>query len=209
MFPSHDRVAPDAKSFYRNLAQDFKFYEPEVFFNSTLEYEEIAPNILLTEFLDEDYCKYLIELSESNGGWKQESYDKFPAQEIRLKELGLFKSFETAWAAKLGVIAEKNWTPMRHYGLRDAFTMKYTLDTQTSLGFHNDASHVTGSVKLNDNYEGALLKWPHQNFTNKDIKVGQCLLFPGQVTHGHLVQPLVSGIKYSLTMWTKRFDHDA
>ena len=52
-------------------------------------------------------------------------------------------------------------------------------------------------------------EWPHQNFTNKDIRVGQCLLFPGQVTHGHLVQPLVSGIKYSLTMWTKRFDHDA
>ena len=43
---------------------------------------------------------------------------------------------------------------MAHIGLRDAFVMRYSMDTQTSLGFHTDASLVTGSVKLNGDYEG-------------------------------------------------------
>ncbi|HAI39088.1 MAG TPA: hypothetical protein DCM40_13690, partial [Maribacter sp.] len=98
--------------------------------------------------------------------------------------------------------------PMQHYGLRDAFTMRYAMDTQTTLGFHTDASLVTGSVKLNDDYVGAELIFPHQSFSNKDVPVGHCLLFPSQVTHGHKVDTLKSGIKYSLTMWTSRYPGD-
>ena len=34
----------------------------------------------------------------------------------------------------------------------ETFAMRYSLDTQTELALHNDASMVSGSVKLNDNY---------------------------------------------------------
>jgi hypothetical protein len=134
--------------------------------------------------------------------------DKFPAQEIRVRKLGLWDELEWVWKEQLGKVAEKKWTPMEHMGLRDAFTMRYSMDTQTSLGFHTDASLVTGSVKLNDDYEGAELIFPHQNFSNKDVPVGHCILFPSQVTHGHKVEPLKSGVKYSLTMWTSRYRGD-
>ena len=40
---------------------------------------------------------------------------------------------------------------MSMYGIRDFFAMRYSLDTQTELALHNDASMVSGSVKLNDN----------------------------------------------------------
>ena len=93
--------------------------------------------------------------------------------------------------------------------MRDAFTMRYSMDTQTELGLHTDASLFTGSVKLNDNYAGAELVFPRQEFTNKNVKVGQCILFPSMVTHGHKVLPLRGGKKYSLTMWTCRYEGDS
>ena len=67
---------------------------------------------------------------------------------------------------------------------------------------HSDISLVSGSVKLNDEYEGGELYFPRQNFSNKDIPVGKCILFPSQVTHPHTSTELLSGTKWSLTMWT-------
>ena len=46
------------------------------------------------------------------------------------------------------------------------------------------------------------------NFAHEDVPVGKCILFPGQVTHGHTCRELVSGVKYSLTMWTSRYPGD-
>ena len=134
--------------------------------------------------------------------------DKFPAQEIRIRKMGLWHEYERLWAEKLAKICEQYWTPEAYVGLRDAFTMRYSIDTQTTLGLHTDASLFTGSVKLNDNYSGAELIFPRQNFTNKDVPVGKCLLFPGMVTHGHSVNELMGGVKYSLTMWTSRYKGD-
>jgi hypothetical protein len=174
----------------------------------TLDYEEVAKDILLTDFLTDRQCEYLIQKAERNGKWGELDGDKFPAQEIRLKSLGLWHEYERLWAEKLGKIAEDKWKPMAHMGLRDAFAMRYSAETQTELGFHTDASLVTGSVKLNDNFEGAELVFPNQSFDNISTPKGKCLLFPSQVTHGHFVPELKSGIKYSLTMWTSRYSGD-
>ena len=100
------------------------------------------------------------------------------------------------------------WYPCHMTGLRDAFIIKYEMDKQRELRLHNDASLVTGSVKLNDDYTGGLLEFPRQKINNKDIPVGKCLLFPGQVTHGHLSSKLESGTKYSLTIWSSRYEGD-
>lgn len=173
-----------------------------------LDFEVVANDIIVTKFLTENQCQYLIDISENHGGWEPMPNDKFPAYEIRLKELGLWDEYERLWKEKLGMIAEQYWQPMQHYGLRDAFTMRYSVDTQKTLGFHTDASHVTGSVKLNDNYDGGVLIYPRQNFDNSKVAIGDCILFPSQVTHGHYVNELTSGVKYSLTMWTSRYKGD-
>ena len=98
--------------------------------------------------------------------------------------------------------------PMAHIGLRDAFTMKYTPDTQNMLALHTDASLVTGNVKLNEDYEGGELLFPRQNFSNINVPKGRCLLWPSEVTHGHAVNEIYNGTKYSLTMWTSRYQGD-
>jgi hypothetical protein len=209
----HGNGGYDAKVRFKNLADKFGYVEEAEVLSPTyhkgLEYEEIAPEILVTDFMSADQCKRYIEASESLGRWGELDGDKFPAQEIRLKELGLWDEISEQWADKLSKICEKHWHPEAYLGLRDAFTMRYSMDTQTELGLHTDASLFTGSVKLNDDYAGAELVFSRQQFTNENVKVGQCILFPSMVTHGHKVLPLRGGKKYSLTMWTCRYEGDS
>lgn len=207
----HGNGGDDAKSFFIDMAKKFTLVpEAEIVspYYLTLEYEEVAPDILCTDFLSEKQCEYLIEKSSSHGNWSSMDGDKFPAQEIRLKQLGLWHEYDRLWHEKLGNICEKHWHPEAYIGLRDAFTMQYSIETQTELGLHTDASLFTGSVKLNDNYAGAELIFPRQEFSNKDVAIGKCILFPSMVTHGHYVDELRGGRKYSLTMWTSRYDGD-
>ena len=208
----HGNGGDEAKQRYESLARDLGYTvsqevvkAPQI---ASLKYDEVAKDILVVPFLSEQQCKNIIAKSEAVGGWGAMEGDKFPAQEIRADKLGMWKELEVAWEDYLGKVAESKWTPMEHIGLRDAFTMRYAMDTQTSLGFHTDASLVTGSVKLNEDYEGAELVFPHQNFSNINVPLGHCILFPSAVTHGHKVNPLISGVKYSLTMWTSRFVGD-
>ncbi len=210
----HGNGGEAAKFHFAYMAEKFDIVptedEPKVSspYYLTLEYDEIGPDIICTDFLTEVQCDYLIQKSDAHGKWGSMEGDKFPAQEIRLKQLGLWHEYERLWHEKLGKIAEQYWVPMRHIGLRDAFTMRYAMDTQTSLGHHTDASLVTGSVKLNEDYEGAELIFPRQNFSNINVPRGRCILFPSEVTHGHHVTELKSGVKYSLTMWTSRYEGD-
>ena len=199
-----------AKVRFQQLANQFGYYEPiSAPAIAKPSYEEV-PNadILIVPLLTQSECRDLIDLSEELGTWGSMSGDKFPAQEIRLKELGLKDVYEQMWVDTLAPICEEYWSPVQYMGLRDAFTMRYSTDTQKSLGLHTDASLITGSVKLNDNYEGATLHFPRQKFSNLKVPVGSCILFPAQVTHGHYVDELKSGVKYSLTMWTSRYEGD-
>jgi len=168
------------------------------------KYEVISKDMLLIDFMTKSQCERLIEISDNHGGWAPLPDDNFPAYEIRMKEMNLWDELETHWQEHLYPVIEDYWHPVQMYGLRDAFTMRYSLDTQKKLSLHNDHSLVTGSVKLNDDYEGATLVFPRQNVTNDVAEVGQCILFPGQVTHSHYCDELTSGVKYSLTMWTAR-----
>lgn len=181
----------------------------DYYFSPSNSYDIIEDDMLVVDFMTQEQCERLIELADKNGDWESLKYDKFPAQEIRIKELGLWSELETKWNNFIVPIVEKYWKPMEMYGLRDAFVMRYNLETQKDLPLHTDASLVTGSVKLNDDYEGADLFYPRQNISNKDIPVGKMILFPGAVTHGHECLPLTKGTKYSFTIWSNRFPGDS
>ena len=173
----------------------------------TKNYEVVSQDIILIDFMSRDMCEKMISLAEEKQFHIMEG-DKVPSQDLRLREIGLWKSLEEHWMKTVYDIVWNYWNPCHLYGLRDAFIIKYEMDKQRSLRLHNDASLVTGSVKLNDDYEGGLLEFPRYNFTNADVPVGKCLLFPGQVTHGHQSTELQSGTKYSLTIWSSRYESD-
>ena len=147
-------------------------------------------------------CDSLIELSERHGGYKNLEGDDVPAHEMRLKELQLWDVTAQYWENHVKQIVADYWECCSINGLRDAFIIKYTMNGQKTLRLHSDISLVSGSVKLNDEYEGGELYFPRQNFSNKDVPVGKCILFPSQVTHPHTSTELLSGTKWSLTMWT-------
>jgi GR25 family glycosyltransferase involved in LPS biosynthesis len=204
----HGNGGNTAKIKFKELYKDFFPKLPTLYLPVYNNVDVIDRDMLVVNFMAQSQCEDLISIADRHGGWENLEGDKFPALEIRMSELGLFDEIKTHWEKELYPVIEKYWYPIEMYGLRDAFVMRYSIDTQTSLTNHHDASHVTGSVKLNDDYVGAELKFSRQNISNKDIPVGRAILFPGMVTHGHECTELESGVKYSLTMWTKRHPDD-
>ena len=173
----------------------------------TRKYDILSDDIIVIDFMSEDMCQNMISLAEDKTFNFMEG-DKVPSQDLRLKEIGLWEQLKEHWNRTVYEIVYDYWNPCHMYGLRDAFIIKYEMDKQRSLRLHNDASLVTGSIKLNDDYEGGILEFPRQGVSNKDVPVGKCILFPGQVTHGHTSTELLSGTKYSLTIWSSRFEND-
>lgn len=179
-----------------------------MFIPHTGKIDILEKDMIVVDFMTQSQCERLIEMGDAHAGWEPMPEDKFPAYEIRVKELGLWDEMSAHWKENVVPIVEKYWKPIEMYGMRDAFIMRYSVDTQRSLPLHNDASLVTGSVKLNDDYKGASLVYPRQGINNDDIPCGKMILFPGLVTHGHECTELVSGVKYSYTMWTQRYPGD-
>ena len=204
----HDNGGESAKNKLEELYHQF-YKEPTIVYNTSQDFDIIQDDMLLIDFMSEDMCKNMIQLAEINSQYfKSLSYDKVKGQELRLKEIGLFDEIEQHWNTNVYPIVYKHWKPCHMWGMRDAFIIKYAMDMQRDLPLHNDASLVTGSVKLNDDYLGGMLVFPRQEFHNHDIPIGKCLLFPGQVTHGHLSAPICEGTKYSLTIWSQRYEGD-
>lgn len=168
----------------------------------------ISPDMIVIENLfSRDWCDKVIE--ETNRfPFKPLDTDSYPAQEVRLDQIDklLLNEYIQKYYNVIVPICQNYWPKLTMYNIRDLFTIKYTLNTQKSLRLHNDMSLVTGSMKLNDNYEGGVLNFPRQEVSNLDLKVGDMLLWPGQVTHPHESLDLISGDKYSLTMWTERLN---
>ena len=191
----------------KSLYESFYGKDSAFSYIPTRKYEVLSDDMLLIDFMSVDMCQNMISLAEDRQFQIMEG-DKVPAQELRLKEIGLWKQLEEHWNSIVYEIVYEFWNPCHMYGLRDAFIIKYEMDKQRSLRLHNDASLVTGSIKLNDDYEGGILEFPRQGVSNKDVPVGKCILFPGQVTHGHTSTELQSGTKYSLTIWSSRYDND-
>lgn len=195
----------------------FNFVAPIVNFStSIIDYldpgpaKTVANDIIQMDFLSPEMCEKLIQLAENAGGWESLYGDKFPGQEKRIREISvdLFNELEQNLKKKHFPVIESYWKPTLMYGLRDAFVIKYSPDTQASLALHNDASMVSGIVKLNSTYTGGETFFPRQNFSNINTEVGKMIWWPGQVTHGHEGRKVTSGTKYSLVIWTSRMKGD-
>ena len=203
----HGNGGEAAKSKLNSLYRAF-FPQLAFAYVTPTQYEVIGNEMLLIDFMTESQCQEWIDIGEKHGGWAPHPNDKFPSHDIHLKKLGLWDEMDAWWNKIAAPVFEQYWLPTQNHHLRKAFLMRYCENTQKTLGLHNDASMVTGSVKLNDDYEGATLYFPRHGVTNKDVPIGKMILFPGQVTHGHYVDELTAGTKYSLTLWSARYNGD-
>lgn len=150
-----------------------------------------------------EFCELLIKAAEATGGFSANEFDPVPAHEISLGAISpsLFERVQDDFGSRIWPQLKSVWPLIDYHGINDAFIIKYEVGRQEELRVHHDIAQVSASIKLNDNYEGALLEFPRQKKTNESIPVGSMLAWPSLVTHPHASTPIQSGVKYSLTIW--------
>jgi hypothetical protein len=172
--------------------------------------EVVGSEVLEMNFMTPEACAKLIDVAEANGKWQSMYGDKFPGQEIRVREFSMafWNALDEHFKNVINPAIEKHWFPLLMYGLRDAFIIKYNPESQSNLKCHHDASLVSGMVKLNDGYTGGETHFYRQDYSNINTEVGKMILWPGQVTHGHEGRTVHTGTKYNLVIWTSRHRGD-
>lgn len=166
--------------------------------------EEVGSDILCCKFLTPEGVDLLLTSVIYNDQWTSNHRDRdYFTQDLHFNTAlpDLFDLLKEHLHNEVYPLASDFWD-IPEFVLKSLFAVRYTMDTQRSLPPHHDDSFITGSVKLNNNYDGAELLFPRKNFTNRYIEVGDLLLWPGNITHRHESTELISGEKYSLTIWT-------
>lgn len=184
---------------------DYVVFNPKV--------QEVATDILCIEFWKPEFCKFVINAADSINQYESRPTDPVPGQELRIDNISrdFYISFCKHWKFVLQPILEKFYmlpTEQWFMGWKVPFIIKYEMNKQKSLRPHMDGSLVTGTVRLNDEYEGGELTFPRQKYTNKDVPVGSILIWPSSIQHIHYSDELKSGTKYSLVAWTKNDTRD-
>jgi len=164
---------------------------------------KVADEMFVMSCWTHQFCTALIRAAEAAGGFSAQPGDPVPGHEISLALISprLFEAVQDDMGLRIWPQLQQHWPLIDYHGINDAFIIKYEKGGQEELRQHHDVAQVSASVKLNDTYDGALLEFPRQNFTNAQLPVGSLLAWPSLVTHPHGSTPITSGIKYSLTIW--------
>lgn len=193
--PAHD---PGSRDLARILRYDDAALE-------ATEALEVAPDIVSVPFWTPEFCATVIRAAEAMEAWGSDDDDPVPAHELSLATISprLFAHVEDHVAGRVAPVLRNWWPQVEFNGLQDAFVIKYTLAGQRELRLHHDLSQVSAAVRLNDGFDGGVLEFPRQGWTNAGTAIGSMVTWPSLVTHPHRSTPLVAGVKYSLTIWWK------
>jgi hypothetical protein len=184
---------------------DFVVFKPRI--------KEVANDILCVEFWKPEFCKIITDYADSINRYESRPNDPVPGQELRINVISedLYISFCRHWKEVIQPILNDFYTlPAEQWfiGWRIPFIIKYEINKQRYLRPHMDGSLITGTVRLNDKYEGGELVFPRQKYKNTDVPVGSMLIWPSSIQHIHYSDHLTSGTKYSLVAWTKNERHE-
>lgn len=163
---------------------------------------EVAPEILHVACWTPEFCAALVEAADA-AGVAVDPHDPVPGEEVSLARISpvLFEHVEHDMGTRIWPRLVAHWPLAEYRGINDAFVIRYEPGRQESLRLHHDVAQVSGSVRLNDGYEGATLEFPRQGFDTARIPVGDLVAWPSLVTHPHRGTMIRSGVKYSLTIW--------
>jgi hypothetical protein len=161
-------------------------------------------DLLSTALWTPEMCQTVIAATEATGAWGSDPDDPVPGREVSLAAISpvLFANLEGHIRQLVVPMLRSHWPTIADAGVRDAFVIKYAAGTSRSdLPLHHDVAQISGSVRLNDGYEGGVLEFPRQGFNNEKISIGTLLVWPSLVTHPHRSSPVTRGVKYALTIW--------
>lgn len=163
----------------------------------------VGDELYTTPFWTFEMCAAVIRAAEAVGAFEQQPDDPVPGHEVSLAVISprLFEAVQDDIGLRIWPRLRTVWPYVDYHGLRDVFVIRYALGEQESLRIHHDVAQLSGSVKLNEDYDGGELEFPRQGFTNDGLGVGDLLLWPSLVTHPHQTNQLRGGVKYALTVW--------
>lgn len=164
---------------------------------------EVGPELFEVYFWTPGFCSAVIRAAEAVGNFEQDPDDPVPGYEVSLAAISpaLFRAVQDDVGRRIWPQLQTVWPLIEYSGLRDAFIIRYAMGEQESLRLHQDVGQVSASVRLNDDYTGAELRFPRQQYTNINQRIGKLLAWPSLVTHPHEASHLESGVKYALTIW--------
>jgi 2OG-Fe(II) oxygenase superfamily len=163
----------------------------------------VGQDLYTMPFWTPEFCASIIRAAEAVGAFEPQPDDPVPGHEVSLAVISprLFEAVQNDIGGRVWPQLRTVWPYIDYHGLRDVFVIRYALGEQESLRIHHDVAQVSGSVKLNDDYEGGELEFPLQGFTNETLAVGELVAWPSLVTHPHQTNQLRRGVKYALTIW--------
>lgn len=171
--------------------------------DSSVSVHEVASEMYAMSCWTPEFCAALIRAADLVGGYSSHESDPVPGQEISLASISpsLFEAVQNDMGMRIWPQLQQHWPLIDYHGINDAFIIRYEVGGQEELRIHHDVAQVSASVKLNNDYSGAELQFPRQNFSNAQLPVGSLVAWPSLVTHPHLSAPITRGVKYSLTIW--------
>lgn len=175
-----------------------KYHEDSIVFRKVADY------MYASKFLTPEFCRFIINKCEALDNWGSASdSEEYLTQDVYLQQElpNIFRVINSCFNSLVKPAIDEAM-PCEMNEAYSMFVVKYSPETQKTLGLHRDASHITATVKLNDSYIGGDLIFPEQDFSPKDLEVGEVLLWPASITHPHRVEELKKGTKYSLVIWT-------
>lgn len=167
----------------------------------------ISKDMYITPFWKESFCKELVDYFNNNPSiFNASNPDGYDASEVlssyisKIFTLEILKQHHTKIFSQMCNLYQN----LNLNGYFDPYFVRYNHkeDKSNKLRLHNDISGISSLVKINEDFEGGETVFPRQEITTKEMPVGHILIWPGQVTHPHEVNPVTKGIKYSLTIWT-------
>jgi hypothetical protein len=162
----------------------------------------LGPELLVVPFWTPAFCAAVVRAAELIG-FAADPDDPVPGREVSLATISprLYQATQDDLGTRIWPQLRDVWPLIDYHGLRDAFVIRYARGEQEELRRHHDVAQVSASVKLDDGYVGADLRFPRQDVDNREVPVGALLAWPSLVTHPHESTPLVEGVKHGLTIW--------
>ena len=163
--------------------------------------QEVAQDIWTAPFFSKTMCEEIVDLLETK---YQENFvvqegDYFPIPEIELENFD----------AVLMNATEQHYLNKIIRPLSDLYSLiagpifyQYIFKICSSDEFkiHHDRTKFTMTIRLNDDFEGGDLYFPRQNFSARNVPIGNILIWPGQVTHPYEITTVTKGNRYAYNL---------
>lgn len=161
--------------------------------------------LLIKNFLNRDYCNFLIEKSEAYGKWTSNRHKNYPTTDIPISDIPEIKNEITQILnyVKLEIKQIYHLEDEVIIDPYDLFIVKYDISGQSGLDIHRDSSEFSFIILLSDpdDFTGGGTLYKEKNIIVNPNKIGSLVVHFGKVYHGG--KNILRGKRYILIGFLK------